>query len=85
MYDATGVRRETGKQAVFIKEFASFFNDLGAYFGAQGREIKTEKLKVLVGHTPFQVFCGALVGIAVSIVYILIWGEGYAAYSFSIL
>jgi acid phosphatase family membrane protein YuiD len=85
MYDATGVRRETGKQAVFIKEFASFFNDLGAYFGAKGREIKTEKLKVLVGHTPFQVVCGALVGIVVSIAYILLWGEGYAVYSLSIL
>ena len=83
MYDATGVRRETGKQAVFIKEFASFFNDLGAYFGAKGREIKTEKLKVLVGHTPFQVVCGALVGIVVSIVYILIWGDGYAVHYFS--
>jgi len=82
MYDATGVRRETGKQAVLIKEFAQFFNDLGEYFGAKERDIKAEKLKVLVGHTPIQVLCGALVGIAVSITYLCIWGPEYAAYSF---
>ncbi len=82
MYDATGVRRETGKQAVFIKEFASFFNDLAAYFGEKEREVKTEKLKVLVGHTPLQVFCGALVGIIVSVLYIVIANAKYASFAF---
>ena len=85
MYDATGVRRETGKQAVFIKEFAQFFNDLSEYFGAKEREIRTEKLKVLVGHTPLQVLCGALVGIVVSIIYLSVWGPEYAAYSFALV
>ena len=33
---------------------------------------RTEKLKVLVGHTPLQVFFGALLGIAVSVAYILL-------------
>jgi acid phosphatase family membrane protein YuiD len=28
--------------------------------------IRTDKLKVLVGHTPLQVVCGALLGIACS-------------------
>lgn len=84
MYDAMGVRRETGKQAVFIKEFASFFNDLGAYFGAKEKEIRTEKLKVLVGHTPLQVLLGAILGVLVSIAYILIENPTYAAYSLGI-
>ena len=82
MYDATGVRRETGKQAVLIKEFGQFFNDLAEYFGAKERELRTEKLKVLVGHTPLQVLCGAIVGIIVSVVYLCIWGPEYGAYSF---
>ena len=79
MYDAMGVRRETGKQAVLIKEFAQFFNDLGAYFGAKGKDLKTEKLKVLVGHTPLQVLFGALLGVLVSVIFILIEDPVYAA------
>ena len=80
MYDAMGVRRETGKQAVLIKEFAQFFNDLGAYFGAKGKDLKTEKLKVLVGHTPLQVLFGALLGVLVSVIFILIEDPVYAAF-----
>ena len=71
MHDASGVRRETGKQALSIKELANAVNEL---FVNKDEHIKTEKLKVLVGHTPLQVFFGALLGITVSIVHILIFG-----------
>lgn len=70
MHDACGVRRETGKQAVTIKELAEALDSL---VRERDYSVKTEKLKVLVGHTPLQVFFGALLGITVAIVYILVF------------
>ena len=69
MHDATGVRREAGKQAVSIIKIAELLND---YFSEHDEHIKTDKLKVLVGHTPLQVVCGALLGVAISVAYYLI-------------
>lgn len=69
MHDALGVRRETGKQAVSIIKMAELLND---YFSERDERIKTDKLKVLVGHTPLQVVCGALLGAAIAIIYHLI-------------
>ena len=64
MRDAMGVRRETGKQAASIKQLAEAVNNV---FRAKDSEIKTENLKLLVGHTPSQVFFGVLVGTAVAV------------------
>ena len=60
MHDALGVRREAGKQAASIITIAEVLND---FFKEHDANIKTDKLKVLVGHTPLQVVCGALLGI----------------------
>ena len=56
MYDATGVRRETGKQAVVINEIVQkmFVN---------GESITDEELKELVGHTHVEVIGGVIVGL----------------------
>ena len=70
MHDALGVRRETGKQAVSIIKMAELLND---YFSERDQVIKTDKLKVLVGHTPLQVICGSLLGAAVAIIYYFIF------------
>ncbi len=70
MRDALGVRRETGKQAASIKELATSINK-SVY--SKDSEIKTENLKVLVGHTPLQVVFGAITGIIVAVCYILIF------------
>lgn len=70
MRDAVGVRRETGKQAASIKELADAVNKT---FLSKDAEIRTENLKLLVGHTPLQVVFGALVGLTVSILYIAIF------------
>ena len=70
MRDAVGVRREAGKQAASIKELAATINKA---FLDKNAEIRTENLKVLVGHSPLQVVFGAIVGFAVSISYILIF------------
>ena len=70
MHDACGVRRETGKHAASIKELAEALDSL---VRERDYAVKTEKLKVLVGHTPLQVFFGAMLGITVAIVYIILF------------
>ncbi|MBE6577648.1 MAG: divergent PAP2 family protein [Ruminococcaceae bacterium] len=60
MTDARGVRYETGKQAAIINKITK------ELFAGNSEEFNTG-LKELVGHTPFQVFMGALLGIAVAI------------------
>lgn len=62
MYDAMGVRRETGIQAKLL-------NDILETFKAMGRSELTayDKLKEFVGHTPLQVLAGALLGILIAI------------------
>ena len=71
MHDAVGVRREAGKQAVTLKKLAALVN--GAISDPDKR-IRTEKLKVLVGHTPLQMVVGAVIGIAIALTYFEIWG-----------
>jgi len=60
MSDAMGVRLETGKQAQVINKIViELFS---------GKGDTTANLKEIIGHTPFQVFMGAALGIAVPIV-----------------
>ena len=63
MYDATGVRRSAGKQAAILNKMME--ND--------GTLNMQEKLVELIGHSPFEVFVGAIVGIAIGIIFSLIW------------
>ena len=56
-HDATGVRRETGKQAVVLNELTRLFNILSSH------ELPEVKLKEFVGHSPLQVFVGMTLGI----------------------
>ncbi len=60
MYDARGVRRETGIQAKVLNEMMEIFTKMGKKMGVE------EKLKEFVGHTPLQVVMGALLGVAVA-------------------
>ena len=57
MYDAIGVRRETGIQAKVLNEMMEMFDKMGKEMSVE------EKLKEFVGHTPLQVLMGALLGI----------------------
>lgn len=57
-HDATGVRLETGKQAMVINELTKIFESLTS------NDLPEVKLKEFVGHTPIQVGAGAVVGIA---------------------
>ena len=61
MYDAIGVRQESGKQAKVI-------NDMVELFAHMGKDVDIEKqLKEFIGHTPLQVLCGAILGIATAL------------------
>ena len=66
MHDATGVRRETGKQAVVIIDMVK---DLQDYFSEKNATMKAEKLKVLVGHSRLQVFFGMVLAAVVVLAY----------------
>lgn len=64
MYDATGVRRETGTQAEII-------NEIVKHVIVDGKPITNDELKELVGHTPLEVLGGAIVGILVATLYLV--------------
>jgi acid phosphatase family membrane protein YuiD len=59
--DAVGVRREVGKQARILKELTD------------KSDIKPEeKLKLISGHTIPEILIGMLIGVAVSVLYIVV-------------
>ncbi len=65
MYDAAGVRKAAGEQArvlnVMVEELM------------KGHPISDVELKELLGHTPKEVLVGALMGIALGVLFHLIW------------
>lgn len=69
MYDAAGVRRETGKQAVVLNRL---LRDTPLPWTD---DILDQNLKELVGHTPLQVSAGAVLGVAVAL---FMWFVVYA-------
>ncbi len=60
MSDAMGVRYETGKQAKVINKLVE------ELFSGKAKDPQAN-LKELIGHTPFQVFVGAFLGVLVGI------------------
>ena len=61
MYDATGVRRAAGEQAKILNQIvADLFSGDPSY--------SEKALKELIGHTPFQVLMGALLGLLIGLV-----------------
>jgi len=61
MYDAAGVRRAAGKQA-------SLLNKIVNTPGLSNLQVQ-EKLVEVLGHTPIQVFVGALLGIIAGLIF----------------
>lgn len=61
MYDAAGVRQAAGRMAGIL-------NQMTEDFYRHHPEKIPERLRELLGHTPFEVFVGALFGISVSVV-----------------
>lgn len=58
MYDATGVRRAASQQARILNQIVEEL--------FEGHPISQERLRELLGHTPVQVFFGALLGIGIT-------------------
>lgn len=65
MYDASGVRRETGLQAEVL-------NDIIEKVFVNGEPITDVELKELVGHTKLEVAGGFIVGVLVALAFIFI-------------
>ncbi len=57
-FDAQGVRRATGQQAEILNKI---LDDI--YWR---RKIQEDRLKELIGHTPFEVLVGSMVGIIIA-------------------
>jgi hypothetical protein len=69
MVDASGVRRETGNQAVILNELMEYF----AKLKDNPPRFSHDKLKELIGHTPLQVQVGAALGIIVALTIQFLW------------
>ena len=66
MVDAAGLRRAAGNQATILNHIIEEL--------FQGHPISEEKLKELLGHTPTQVFFGAILGVLCPLIGMLwIW------------
>ncbi|MFP4102234.1 divergent PAP2 family protein [Coleofasciculus sp.] len=59
MYDAAGVRQAAGKQARIL-------NQIIDELFQEGKEFNEDRLKELLGHTPFQVIVGSMLGVLIS-------------------
>jgi len=59
MYDASGVRQAAGKQAKVL-------NQLVDELFQEQNELRPDRLKEMLGHTPFQVLVGSGLGAAIS-------------------
>lgn len=56
-FDAAGVRRNVGRQARILNKMLDELYEKG--------EVQEERVKELLGHTPFEVFAGAFLGIVI--------------------
>ena len=61
MYDAAGVRQAAGKQARIL-------NQMIDELFSEHHKFNEDRLKELLGHTPFQVIIGSALGITISFI-----------------
>ena len=61
MYDAAGLRRAAGRQAVILNRL------IDEHFAHSRKD--TQRLMELLGHTPLEVFVGAVLGVASAILW----------------
>ena len=63
IYDASGVRLEAGRQARILNQIVEYFTqqNIPVTLGSPGHT-----LKELLGHTPFEVFGGFILGIIIA-------------------
>lgn len=70
MFDASGVRRQAGEQAIvlnqLVTDFSRFAEEAKGWQDKPEQE-KQKELKELLGHKPIEVFFGGLSGIALTL------------------
>ncbi len=67
MYDAAGVRRAAGNHARVINYLVEWMRQYQA--DRLAYNLQEERLKELIGHTPFEVFGGAILGCAIGLIF----------------
>ncbi|MCY0876689.1 MAG: divergent PAP2 family protein [Firmicutes bacterium] len=67
MYDAAGIRRHAGEQAIVLNQLEE---EIGRYIDRHfsGNEMYQKKLKEMLGHQPIEVFMGAVLGIVLGVI-----------------
>lgn len=71
MFDATGVRRQAGEQAIVLNRLVTDFNrfvDEVRDWSHKAEQTKQKELKELLGHKPLEVFFGGLTGILLTLI-----------------
>ncbi|UII55392.1 divergent PAP2 family protein [Cytobacillus spongiae] len=70
MFDATGVRRQAGEQAIVLNQLVSDFNrfvEEAKVWQQKPEQEKRKELKELLGHKPIEVFFGGLTGVVLTL------------------
>jgi acid phosphatase family membrane protein YuiD len=66
IYDATGIRREAGRQAAIIN---AIVQDI-----LEGHPLRSqEKLREVLGHSPMEALVGSILGIVVAQIFVPLW------------
>ena len=68
MYDAAGVRRSVGRQSIVLNRIVKELID------RRPRSEIEHDLRELIGHTPFQVIVGAILGVGIAWVWLMVTG-----------
>ena len=63
LYDATGIRRQAGKHAKALNTLVDNIEK------REGIEIISEEFKEFLGHTPFEVVIGSILGIVLGFLF----------------
>jgi uncharacterized protein len=71
MFDASGVRRQAGEQAIVLNQLVADFNklveDVKSWPQKEEKQ-KRKELKELLGHKPIEVFFGGITGVFLTLV-----------------
>ena len=70
MFDATGVRRQAGEQAIVLNQLVADFNKFveeAKMWQKKEEQEKQKELKELLGHKPIEVLFGGLTGILLTL------------------
>ena len=68
MYDAAGIRQSVGQQSIVLNRIMRELREKQPLIKIE------EDLRELVGHTPFQVFAGCILGIAIAWLWLFLAG-----------